>query len=274
MILLNMIWPALYVSQTFWKFWFLIVGTLIIETFLIKYLLRYSWQKSFLASFVGNAVSAFAGTFCMMYGMILWHALVDNFLPQATFDPINWVATYSLMCLGSVFFEVIVVSILFKERVKRLMLPLLVGNLLSYAFIAYAMVTAPKEGDEIKRIQTVHYLPQIQDILLLDSSMLHIDTAYINVYYDENDSCLNEIKYGSYTLHIPFKEEDSTNFQFEMRLVGDKYSDGRYNTSKDIKVSRLEAEYKVVLEQKNPDKDKGWRVAVITDTLVFGKLVE
>ena len=39
--LTDMVWPALYVSATFWKFWFLIIGTIVIELFVIKYFLEY-----------------------------------------------------------------------------------------------------------------------------------------------------------------------------------------------------------------------------------------
>lgn len=43
-----MVWPALYVSETFWKFWFLVIGTIVIELFVIKYFLKFSWKNLFL----------------------------------------------------------------------------------------------------------------------------------------------------------------------------------------------------------------------------------
>jgi hypothetical protein len=139
-ILLDMVWPAIYVAETFSEFWFLVIGTIILETFVIKYFLKFSWTKSFIASLVGNCVSGFIGTFVAMWAMLFWHLLADRFVPQATFDNINWVATYILMCLGSVFLETLAIKIIYKERIKRLFPPMLTGNLLSYAFIAFVMI--------------------------------------------------------------------------------------------------------------------------------------
>ena len=88
-VLLDMVWPALYVSETFWHFWFLVFGTIVIELFVIRYFLKFSWTKSFIVSLIGNLVSGFVGTFIMMWAMIFWHVIADNFVPHATFDIIN-----------------------------------------------------------------------------------------------------------------------------------------------------------------------------------------
>jgi hypothetical protein len=108
-VLLDMVWPALYVSATFWKFWFLVIGTIVIELFVIKYYLKFSWKKSFLASLIGNCVSGFIGTIVMTWAMLFWHLVVDNFV-SGTFNIVNWIATYVLMCLGSVFLETVTIK--------------------------------------------------------------------------------------------------------------------------------------------------------------------
>ena len=138
--LLDMVWPALYVSQTFEKFWFLIFGTIVIELCTIKYFLKFSWKKSVFISVIGNCVSGIIGTNVMVFGMLFWHLIADNFLP-GTFNTTNWIATYVLMCLGSVFLETLTIKMLYKEPIKKLFLPMLLGNLLSYIFIAYFMAT-------------------------------------------------------------------------------------------------------------------------------------
>lgn len=135
-----MVWPALYVSQTLWKFWFLVIGTIVIELFVIKYYLCFSWKKSFFASLIGNCVSGFIGTFIMTWAMLGWHIIVDPIL-NGTFNSFNWIATYILMCLGSVYLETHTVSLIYKEPAKKLFLPMLTGNFLSYAFIAIVMIT-------------------------------------------------------------------------------------------------------------------------------------
>ena len=135
-----MVWPAVYVSETYSKFWFLVIGTIVIELFVIKAFLKYSWGKSFWVSLICNCVSGFIGTFIMAFVMLFWHLIADN-LVHGTFNTINWVATYVLMCFGSVFLETLSIKIIYKESIKKLFLPMLTGNLLSYAFIAYFITT-------------------------------------------------------------------------------------------------------------------------------------
>ena len=114
-----MVWPAIYVVDEVGRFWYLVIATIVIETFTIKVFLNYSWAKSSLASVIGNLVSGLIGTFVMMWAMLIWHLLADQFVPDATFDLINWVATYVLMCLGSVFLETLTIKIIFKEPITR-----------------------------------------------------------------------------------------------------------------------------------------------------------
>jgi len=139
MNLLNVVWPAIYVYKEIWQFWFLVIVTIAIETITIRAMLKYSLQKSVLASVIGNIVSGFVGTFVMIWVMLIWHSIFDDIVPRATFDIINWVATYILMCLGSVLIETLAIKLIFKDTIKRLFIPLLIGNALTYAFIAYSM---------------------------------------------------------------------------------------------------------------------------------------
>lgn len=273
-VLLNMVWPALYVSETFWHFWFLVFGTVIIELFIIKFILKFSWTKSFIVSVLGNLISGFAGTFIMMWGMILWHMIADNFVPHATFDIINWIATYIFMCLGSVFFETLAIKIIYKEKIRRLFLPMLTGNFLSYVFIAFVMITkTDKDRDEVKT-EIINYLPNMQQFVLLDSSKMQIDTCSITVSYDKDGKRLNDTKSKGYNLYIPFIKQPEGGFQFEFRIVGDKYAGGINENSKNLHFIDLENEYRIVLEQKNPDTAFGWTRPIITDTLIFKQITK
>lgn len=139
-VLLNVVWPALYVSEAFFKFWYLVIATIVIELIVIKYHLNLSWKKSSSVSLIGNFVSGITGTIIMTIAMVFWHLIVDRFL-NGTFNTINWVATYVLMCFGSVFLETLTINIIYKEPIKKLFLPMLTGNLISYAIIAYFMIT-------------------------------------------------------------------------------------------------------------------------------------
>lgn len=270
-ILLDMVWPALYVSETFWRFWFLVIGTIIIETFVIKYFLKYSWSKSFIVSLIGNSVSGFIGTIVMMYAMLFWHLLVDNFLPHATFDRVNWVATYFLMCLGSVLLEILTVSLIFKEKIKRLFLPMLTGNLLSYLFIAYVMITASYRNQNEKPFEILKYLPSKRKFILLDSSWMKIDTTSIRIPYDKNNQKIADSEIG-YELQIPFRKQDENSFQFNLRAPDDANNAGMGEKEKSFYFHELKDTYEILLEQKNPDTSFGWMKPIVTDTLIFKKI--
>jgi len=270
-ILLDMVWPAIYVSQTLWKFWFLVVGTIIIETFVIKYFLKFNWKKSIIASLIGNCVSGFVGTFIMAWAMLFWHLVVDNFV-HGTFGIINWIATYILMCLGSVFLETLTIKLIYKEKIKRLFLPMLTGNFLSYAFIAYAMFSATSIDPDEKREETLKFLPNKQQFLLLDNSKMHIDTATIRVSFGRDNRRLNDIKSLGYDLNIPFTKQNRNSFQFDFRILGEQSSGGIDDSFKELHLINLKDEYKILLEQKNPDTDLGWTKPIITDTLIFKRL--
>lgn len=270
-ILLDMVWPALYVSETFWRFWFLVIGTIVIELFVIKYFLKFSWTKSFVVSIIGNLVSGIVGTFVMVWTMLFWHLLADRIF-QGTFNIANWVATYILMCLGSVFIETLTIKIIYKEKIRRLFLPMLTGNFLSYVFIAFVMHTkTDKDQDEV-RTEVIKYLPNKQEFILLDSSKMRIDTCTIQISYDKNGNRLNESKATGYSFYIPFNQEPDSNFQFEFKVVGEELNSGINKNSKNIHFKELNDEYKIILEQKNPDTAFGWIKPITTDSLIFSRL--
>lgn len=271
-VLLDMVWPALYVSATFWKFWFLVIGTIIIELFVIKHFLKFSWKKSFYASLIGNCVSGFVGTFVMMWAMLFWHLIVDNFV-QGTFNIINWVATYILMCLGSVFLETLTIKIIYKETIKRLFPPMMVGNVLSYIFIAIVMLTATNKDPDETSAKEFKYLPNKQQFTLLDSSTLHIDTSTIKVSFDKNNKRLNDTKHFGYNLIIPFKKQHETGFQFDFNIPGRDDQGGISDSSKGLIFPDFRDEYQVILEQKNPDTSLGWTKQINTDTLIFRRII-
>ena len=271
MVLLDMVWPAIYVSETFWKFWFLVIGTIVIEFFVIKYYLKFSWKKSFLASLIGNCVSGFIGTIVMTWAMLFWHLVVDNFV-SGTFNIVNWIATYVLMCLGSVFLETLTIKIIYKVPIKRLFPPMMVGNVLSYIFIAVVMLTATNKDPDEAYAKVFKYLPNKQQFILLDSSSLHIDTSTIRVSYDKNKKRLNDTKAFGYNLIIPFKQQPEDGLAFSFGIPGREYRGGRSSESQEFDFTNLKDEYKVILEQRNPDTSLGWTKQINTDTLIFKRV--
>lgn len=271
-IFLDMVWPAIFVSTTFYKFWYLVIGTIIIETFVIKLFLKFDWKKSIIASIVGNCVSGFIGTFIMIWAMLFWHLVADNFVPHGTFSTTNWVATFVLMCLGSVLLETLAIKILYKKKIKKLFLPMLTGNFLSYLFIAYSMITTSNADIEEKLIQKVKYLPNKQNFILLNKSKLFIDTSIIKIAIDKNGKEINSGKSIGYYLTILFKKENKNDFQFEFKILGNQFTNGITDSSQEVHLNELKNEIKVLIEQKNPDTSLGWQKPIITDTLIFKRI--
>lgn len=137
-LLLNMIWPASFVVSEMEVFWYLVFGTIIIETILVKLILKVPWYRAGLMSVVGNCISGFVGTQLMWIGMLFWHLLVDWFVAE-TFNPFNWVMTFVLMCAGSVWLEAKTIRVLFKADKGLVFRAMAIGNILSYIFIAVQM---------------------------------------------------------------------------------------------------------------------------------------
>ena len=140
MISLNVIWPAIYIYQSFSEFWLIIFGTIAIELFFLRYYLKTSWKESLFIASIGNLVSGILGTIIMMFAMLLWHLVADTLFFKGTFNPVNWAATFIFMCLGSVFLETLAVKFIFKKDTKTIFLPLLIGNVLSYIFIGIILL--------------------------------------------------------------------------------------------------------------------------------------
>ena len=244
---------------------FLTIG---VEAFSIMAIMKYSWKKSLVAAVVGNLVSGLIGSFVMMWAMLFWHTLVDNLLSNATFDIVNWMATYVIMCLGSVALEIMAIQIIFKESLRKLFVPFLVGNLLTYSFIAYNIYvkSVQEESSQVKK-EKVFYSPTPNTFDLLDDTKLLIYTARAETEYDKDGIILTK----EIPLEIPYEEEFPEYFNFELRLVGDKYAGGIENGRKLIRLKNLSDTINIVLEQKNPNPNVGWKEPICTDTINFIK---
>jgi hypothetical protein len=265
-----MVWPALYVSQEFWVFWYLIIGTIFLETFTAKFVLNLSYSEAFWASLVGNLVSGLLGTFLMMYGMLFWHMIADNIVPHGTFDTRNWVMTFVLMCLGSVFIESLVVRVVVQQSLKKIFMAMLIGNFLSYSWIAYKMITkTDKDPDETQK-ERVQFLPVRRNFNLLNGSSMRLDTAFLFLSLDKKGDTLNVKKHLGYDLIVPFTKRDSGSFVFTLNpkdtLNGHRIG-GTDEKHVKMKFQKMCDTVELILAQKNPKPDVGWKHSINTDTI-------
>lgn len=210
-------WPAVYILGEYWSFWYLASVTIIIEMIALYYFVRFSWQQSLLASLTGNLISGTIGAFVMVGGMLVWHILFEitfHNLYSYSFHPIHWIASFILMCLGSVAIETLAIKLIFKKPFRKLFPALLIGNLLTYGFIAYVVYMNQYNRHQrlkVKYHEYHSYIPQQDTIRFDQDHILVFDTANVTVAYGKYDQVLH-----GYTLQIPYRivpPFDSTDHQ-------------------------------------------------------------
>ncbi len=264
MIPLNLIWPAAYVYEEYNRFLYLVVMTILVEWLVVKWLLKYSYIKSLVIAIIGNLISGFIGTFLMMFGMLVWHFIFDQLLPRATFDPINWGATYVLMCFGSVLLETLSIHKIYKESIRKLFIPLLIGNVITYIVIANSFMTKRANRD---RIEYVSYEPLQHVYSLLDSTDLVIHDANAIIFIDKKDSITNK----SYPFEIQFTRAPESRFTFNFKEFTNEYTSGMGENTQTIYTPHLTDTIFVLMKQKNPKANIGWKNPIVTDTVKFVK---
>ncbi len=125
----------MYIASSVFQFWFLILATIAVEAVCFKYIVKVTFKRSIAVSIVGNLVSGFLGTVFMTTSSLVYHAIADTLFFSNTFNTVNWIASYMIMCFGSILLELIAVKLIWKYSFKVLVLPLGVGNILSYIMI-------------------------------------------------------------------------------------------------------------------------------------------
>ena len=79
----NMIWPALYVADSHFRFWYVAVMGLFLEAGILRLGLILSIKRALLVSFTVNALSGTLGIYFLAFAMVGWHFVADNLVPAA-----------------------------------------------------------------------------------------------------------------------------------------------------------------------------------------------
>jgi hypothetical protein len=130
----NVIWPALYVADSHFRFWYVAVMGLFLEAGVLRFGLIPSIKKALLVSFVANAFSGTVGIYFLAFAMVGWHFVADN-LVAGSFSFFNKAATISLMLIGSVLLETLAARVIWKYPLRKTLPLLILGNILSYGII-------------------------------------------------------------------------------------------------------------------------------------------
>jgi len=131
----DIVWPAIYVADSHFHFWLLLVFGLFIEALIFFWVLKMPFRKALAISTIVNLISSTVGSFLMVLSMLGWHLVVDNFV-NGTFAPFNLAATLILMYFGSACIEALAIKIIWKYKFVTIIPIFLLGNLLSYIPIA------------------------------------------------------------------------------------------------------------------------------------------
>lgn len=130
----NVIWPAMYVGGAIMSTLPLAIISIVIEgLFLHRYLENISYKKALYISFIGNIFSTLTGIIAAPLALLMWHALFDSLL-GGTFNIINKIVTVFFMYLASCLIELYAIRGIFGYTIRQLLVPIAIGNLVTYIF--------------------------------------------------------------------------------------------------------------------------------------------
>jgi hypothetical protein len=130
----DVIWPALYVVDSHFRFWYVIIAGLLLEAAVLRWRIVLNIKQALLVSLVVNAFSATVGIYLLSFGMFGLHIITDN-LTGGTFSLFNKIATLVLMLIGSSCLEMLVARVVWKYPLRKTFAVFIFGNTLSYGFI-------------------------------------------------------------------------------------------------------------------------------------------
>ncbi len=130
----DVIWPALYVTDSHFRYWYVVVIGLLLEAGVLRWRLISDTKKALLVSFIVNAFSATVGIYLLAFGMLGWHLIADIFV-KGTFASFNKIATICLMLIGSTCLEMLVARGVWKYPLRKTFPVFILGNMLSYGVI-------------------------------------------------------------------------------------------------------------------------------------------
>lgn len=131
----NVIWPAIYVSDSLYRLWYIALLTILIEAIVISGILHFNFKKSVFIATVSNVLSGLSGIFLLPVSMLGWEFMSPDFFGP-TFSELNKAFSIIIMCLLSCLIEIVAVRIIWRIQIIKSIIPFSIGNFLSYSAIA------------------------------------------------------------------------------------------------------------------------------------------
>lgn len=138
--LMDVVWPALYISERMFAGWMIFFG-LIIELYFVKRFFDFSLNKAIVVTLSMNAATTLIGiTQFPVLGAIV-DVTIANTFGLRIFHPIIWITSFFILLVINTIVESIVL-LLFKRKRKIIHDILIVGlaNLVTLAFVLVTMI--------------------------------------------------------------------------------------------------------------------------------------
>ena len=120
------------------------------------------------------------------------------------------------------------------------------------------------------------FLPDKNTFHLIDGTVLTLDTAWTEVSFSfKNGKRDLDSSYG-FHFSIPFKKETPNTFTFHFSLLDTTnrmFTNGMDENLSQLCPKKIYDEMKIVLDQKDPDTSKGWTNPIVTDTIIFRRIL-
>lgn len=137
----DLIWPSLYIAKGMLSIKVILLS-LIIELFFVKYFAKVNWQKASIVTFLMNLITTILGMiFIPLSGLgsefifdFVFHAY-DKF-GIGTFHWSHWLAAYLLVIFINTFIEGLVIKLTLKIKILKTFWWLLIANAIS-VFICF-----------------------------------------------------------------------------------------------------------------------------------------
>lgn len=138
----NVVWPGLYLSGRM-IIWAIPVGILI-EVFLLKYIIQRGWGYTLLVTSVVNIISTIVGAVGAILGNLAFEATLGIILYKyfniGTFNPLSWTSAIVFGALVSTIIEVYSLKTIFKIKLTSKQRIIFLGANVLSTLIAFASI--------------------------------------------------------------------------------------------------------------------------------------
>ncbi|MFZ0597488.1 MAG: hypothetical protein WAM46_10945 [Flavobacterium sp.] len=248
----------------------LLITAIVISILIIT--LAKKWKIISLSKVVKSNLSLYGTLICIYITSFILGIYINNFSKKNDlFEKIIYILFFLLIFLIQSFF---ILKYFYKNTNNSFLKGYKVLILLMY-FISLIYILTNYFPDDaydkyLTHSKTYTYTPTKNSKTLLDNSILKIDSATSTIeYFSNKESFEKDLPFiiyfnCSYKTDIPFsfKALDSTN-----EICGSS-SQIKY---KELYLKKLDDSIKILLEEINLDKNKGWNNPRNTDTLLFIK---